>query len=192
MQSMLNVKDLNGKLSFMSENFTAQHINFSAFYPILILCSLTNSSQRSKSVISDDIPSEVTRNYPLRRHTAIVDFKPKVSKWTKVKAAFKWEKANALPEHRTHSKSGSKKEILRPANIEVARYTSDMMDRSTNYLRIPSMPCTGASSGDSVISSSSRDMGLTQSPDYLSSGSSGDETDQPIKNKCKKNFFITK
>ena len=39
---------------------------------------------------------ENNRNYPLRRQSAVSDFKPKVSKWTKVKAAFKWEKTNNL------------------------------------------------------------------------------------------------
>lgn len=58
-------------------------------------------------------------NYPLRRQSAIIDFKPKVSKWTKVKAAFKWEKANALPI--SEEKSGSDKNSLAPINTEVAR-----------------------------------------------------------------------
>lgn len=38
-----------------------------------------------------------------------------VSKWTKVKAAFKWEKANALNE------SKSAESVLTPINTEVAR-----------------------------------------------------------------------
>lgn len=74
--------------------------------------------------------SDAPRNYPLRRQSAIVDFKPKVSKWTKVKAAFKWEKANALPDnmHSASSSStkvtglGGKTKEISPVNTEVARY----------------------------------------------------------------------
>lgn len=40
-----------------------------------------------------------------------------VSKWTKVKAAFKWEKANALP----LNESKSTESILTPNNNELAR-----------------------------------------------------------------------
>uniref|UniRef100_A0A336N349 CSON005486 protein n=1 Tax=Culicoides sonorensis TaxID=179676 RepID=A0A336N349_CULSO len=131
--------------------------------------------ERSKSALAEEIISDAPRNYPLRRQSAIVDFKPKVSKWTKVKAAFKWEKANALPDdiHSTSATShqtkitgmpGKCKEIT-PVNTEVAR-----------YLRVPSIPCAGASSGDSVISSSSRDI----APEYLSSESSGDEMESKI------------
>ena len=53
----------------------------------------------------------------LRRQSTYSDSKSKVSKWTKVKAAFKWEKANvpALME-------GSRDSIgLTPNNTEVAR-----------------------------------------------------------------------
>lgn len=53
----------------------------------------------------------------LRRQSTYSDSKSKVSKWTKVKAAFKWEKANvpALLE-------GSRDSIgLTPNNTEVAR-----------------------------------------------------------------------
>lgn len=77
--------------------------------------------------------NENNRNYPLRRQSAISDFKPKVlgnplkicqnkylininqlkvSKWTKVKAAFKWEKANTL----TLNESKSSDSILSPHN----------------------------------------------------------------------------
>jgi hypothetical protein len=41
-----------------------------------------------------------------------------VSKWTKVKAAFKWEKANALP----LNESKSTDSILTPNNHELARF----------------------------------------------------------------------
>lgn len=78
---------------------------------------------------------ENDRNYPLRRQS---DFKPKVtkkslkklpvdikqmqnlsqvSKWTKVKAAFKWEKTNALP----LAESKSSDSVLSPNNSELAR-----------------------------------------------------------------------
>lgn len=46
-----------------------------------------------------------------------------------------------------------------------------------------------ASSGDSVISSSSRDMGFGQSPDYLSSDSSGDEMENKSTAKGKETLF---
>ncbi|XP_062555963.1 uncharacterized protein LOC134220820 isoform X2 [Armigeres subalbatus] len=107
--------------------------------------------ERSKSVINDEISGfyqsmsmnsskESGRNYPLRRQSAISDFKPKVSKWTKVKAAFKWEKTSALP---AASEIKASEAMMIPVNNEVAR-----------YLRVPSVPCVG-SSGDSVFSSSS-------------------------------------
>ncbi|KXJ75317.1 hypothetical protein RP20_CCG011977 [Aedes albopictus] len=110
--------------------------------------------ERSKSVINEEISGiyqslsmsasggskESGRNYPLRRQSAISDFKPKVSKWTKVKAAFKWEKTSALP---AASEIKTSEAMMIPVNNEVAR-----------YLRVPSVPCVG-SSGDSVFSSSS-------------------------------------
>ncbi|XP_055615952.1 uncharacterized protein LOC129762023 isoform X2 [Toxorhynchites rutilus septentrionalis] len=103
--------------------------------------------ERSKSVVNEEISSflysggskDSGRNYPLRRQSAISDFKPKVSKWTKVKAAFKWEKTSALP-----GNDGKATEAMMiPVNSDIAR-----------YLRVPSVPCVG-SSGDSVFSSSS-------------------------------------
>ncbi|XP_035773757.1 uncharacterized protein LOC118456784 isoform X2 [Anopheles albimanus] len=106
----------------------------------------SSKRERSKSVINDEIGAfpmhgkETSgRNYPLRRQSAISDFKPKVSKWTKVKAAFKWEKTSALPANEIKSSEA----MMIPVNNEVAR-----------YLRVPSIPCVG-SSGDSVFSSSS-------------------------------------
>ncbi|XP_040157028.1 uncharacterized protein LOC120896726 isoform X1 [Anopheles arabiensis] len=116
----------------------------------------SSKRERSKSVINDEIGNFQLhrkesggggggggggsgRNYPLRRQSAISDFKPKVSKWTKVKAAFKWEKTSALPANEIKSTEA----MMIPVNNEVAR-----------YLRVPSIPCVG-SSGDSVFSSSS-------------------------------------
>ncbi|XP_049530622.1 uncharacterized protein LOC125948512 isoform X2 [Anopheles darlingi] len=106
----------------------------------------SSKRERSKSVINDEIGAfpmhgkeNSGRNYPLRRQSAISDFKPKVSKWTKVKAAFKWEKTSALPANEIKSSEA----MMIPVNNEVAR-----------YLRVPSIPCVG-SSGDSVFSSSS-------------------------------------
>lgn len=91
--------------------------------------------ERSKSVINDEISGfyqsmgmisggsgsgskESGRNYPLRRQSAISDFKPKVSKWTKVKAAFKWEKTSALP---AASEIKTSEAMMVPVNNEVAR-----------------------------------------------------------------------
>lgn len=86
--------------------------------------------------------------YPLRRQSAITDIKAKVSKWTKVKAAFKWERANPSLNGTvdTVGKSTDSGIGLLPLNTEVAR-----------YLRVPSLPiaCTGASSADSMMSASS-------------------------------------
>ncbi|XP_052867523.1 uncharacterized protein LOC128273569 [Anopheles cruzii] len=106
----------------------------------------SSKRERSKSVINEEIANfqlarkeSSGRNYSLRRQSAISDFKPKVSKWTKVKAAFKWEKTSALPANEIKSSEA----MMIPVNNEVAR-----------YLRVPSIPCVG-SSGDSVFSSSS-------------------------------------
>ncbi|XP_053671967.1 uncharacterized protein LOC128722154 [Anopheles nili] len=106
----------------------------------------SSKRERSKSVINDEIGNfqlhrkeSGGRSYTLRRQSAISDFKPKVSKWTKVKAAFKWEKTSALPANEIKSSEA----MMIPVNNEVAR-----------YLRVPSIPCVG-SSGDSVFSSSS-------------------------------------
>ncbi|XP_065073135.1 uncharacterized protein LOC135697409 isoform X2 [Ochlerotatus camptorhynchus] len=108
----------------------------------------SSKRERSKSVINEEISgfyqssmssNQSGRNYPLRRQSAISDFKPKVSKWTKVKAAFKWEKTSALPANEIKTSEAT----MVPVNNEVAR-----------YLRVPSVPCVG-SSGDSVFSSSS-------------------------------------
>lgn len=63
------------------------------------------------------------RNYPLRRQSAISDFKPKVSKWTKVKAAFKWEKTSALPANEIKSSEA----MMIPVNNEVARYVGSLL-----------------------------------------------------------------
>jgi hypothetical protein len=93
-------------------------------------------------VLAEDIHQmeqnkENNSSYVLRRQSAMsTDFKPKVSKWTKVKAAFKWEKANALQDPKPDM-------MLAPINNEVAR-----------YLRVPSIT-HGASSVDSAMSSSS-------------------------------------
>lgn len=113
-----NVRVLSGKFSVY---------NFIYFIRSYDQCIL---SERSKSALAEEILSDAPRNYPLRRQSAIVDFKPKVSKWTKVKAAFKWEKANALPDD-IHSASstkatglGVKAKEISPVNTEVARYCS--------------------------------------------------------------------
>lgn len=88
--------------------------------------------------------SQTQSTYPLRRQSAVTDIKAKVSKWTKVKAAFKWERANpSLNENGKSTDSGIG--LISPLNTEVIR-----------YLRVPTMPiaCAG-SSADSVLSSSS-------------------------------------
>lgn len=39
--------------------------------------------------------SKENKPYPLRRQSAVTDIKANVSRWTKVKAVFKWEKLDA-------------------------------------------------------------------------------------------------
>ncbi|XP_037026267.1 uncharacterized protein LOC119067416 isoform X2 [Bradysia coprophila] len=129
-----------------------------------------NSSKRnrlrSKSVFTDDIlsmPDKENKSYTLRRQSAVgSDIKAKVSKWTKVKAAFKWERANVSSMN--EGKSTDSGIGLSPINNEVAR-----------YLRVPSIPCTG-SSADSVLSSSSGHLlsgsSVPPTPGTMSSASS--------------------
>lgn len=59
-----------------------------------------------------------SRPYLLRRQSTYSDNKSKVSKWTKVKAAFKWERANVPPTAAHDSNT------LMPLNLEVERYFS--------------------------------------------------------------------
>lgn len=85
--------------------------------------------ERSKSFMIEDMPSiradrEASKSHGgipqlLRRQSTYCDSKSKVSKWTKVKAAFKWEKANVpimYEAHRDGSNVG-----LTPNNTELAR-----------------------------------------------------------------------
>lgn len=78
---------------------------------------------RSKSVFTDDIlsmPDKENKSYALRRQSAVgSDIKAKVSKWTKVKAAFKWERANVSSMN--EGKSTDSGIGLSPINNEVAR-----------------------------------------------------------------------
>ncbi|XP_075148332.1 uncharacterized protein LOC142222202 [Haematobia irritans] len=130
--------------------------------------------ERSKSFIIEDMPSlradrESSKSHGgipqlLRRQSTYCDSKSKVSKWTKVKAAFKWEKANVpimYEQHKDGNIIG-----LQPNNTEVAR-----------YLRVPSAPC-GNSSADSILSSSSGHLlSETGTPGTISSASSIDDID---------------
>uniref|UniRef100_A0A1A9WY55 Uncharacterized protein n=1 Tax=Glossina brevipalpis TaxID=37001 RepID=A0A1A9WY55_9MUSC len=90
--------------------------------------------ERSKSFMIEDIASlreeresdknNAVKQHLLRRQSTYGDSKSKVSKWTKVKAAFKWEKAN----------------------VPVKVYAM--------YLRVPSVPCGGSSADSILSSSS--------------------------------------
>jgi len=81
--------------------------------------------ERSKSMMEDEInmylrgdrqlKMSTSRPYLLRRQSTYSDNKSKVSKWTKVKAAFKWERANVPPT------GGQEPGTLMPLNIEVER-----------------------------------------------------------------------
>ncbi|XP_023034219.1 uncharacterized protein LOC6648056 isoform X2 [Drosophila willistoni] len=129
--------------------------------------------ERSKSMMEDEInmyiknerplKTSLSRPYLLRRQSTYSDNKSKVSKWTKVKAAFKWERANVPP-----SGSAQESNVLLPVNNEVER-----------YLKVPVSVAGGSSSADSIISSSSghfmSDTGGT--PGTISSASSMDELD---------------
>lgn len=46
------------------------------------------------------------------------------------------------------------------------------------YLKVPSPMCTGVSSGESVVSSSSRDLGVQTPDDMTSDDSSVDDMDE--------------
>lgn len=127
------------------------------------------------------------------RQSTISDIKAKVSKWTKVKAAFKWERANVTSFN--ENKSTDSGIGLAPVNNEIARYIVEYLIGILNshyhntilifvcrYLRVPSVPCTG-SSGDSVLSSSSGGhllsggSSIPATPGTLSSASSVEELD---------------
>ncbi|XP_022224907.2 uncharacterized protein LOC111075742 [Drosophila obscura] len=137
--------------------------------------------ERSKSMMDDDINmfikgerpmkslSSSSRPYLLRRQSTYSDNKSKVSKWTKVKAAFKWERANVPP---TGAAGAPETSVLVPLNHEVER-----------YLKVPIGQAGGSSSADSVISSSSghfmSDTGGT--PGTISSASSMDDLEAGLR-----------
>ena len=82
---------------------------------------------RSKSIIVENSAVSVDKErkeYPLRRQSAITDIKAKVSKWTKVKAAFKWERANVSSLN--DGKSTDSGIGLSPINNEVARFDKEI------------------------------------------------------------------
>lgn len=132
------------------------------------------------------MPDKENKSYTLRRQSAVgSDIKAKVSKWTKVKAAFKWERANVSSMN--EGKSTDSGIGLSPINNEVARLVSKIffffsnewndqfIDDRLRYLRVPSIPCTG-SSADSVLSSSSGHLlsgsSVPPTPGTMSSASS--------------------
>ncbi|XP_017124065.1 uncharacterized protein LOC108143972 isoform X1 [Drosophila elegans] len=129
--------------------------------------------ERSKSMMDEDLnvfmkgerpglKLSSSRPYLLRRQSTYSDNKAKVSKWTKVKAAFKWERANVPPS----GPGAPETSVLMPLNHEVER-----------YLKVPICVAAGSSSADSIISSSSghimSDTGGT--PGTISSASSMDD-----------------
>jgi len=59
-----------------------------------------------------------SKPYLLRRQSTYSDNKAKVSKWTKVKAAFKWERANVPPS----GPGAPETNVLMPLNHEVERF----------------------------------------------------------------------
>ncbi|EDW24393.1 GL24126 [Drosophila persimilis] len=135
--------------------------------------------ERSKSMMDEEInmfmkgerpmKTNSSRPYLLRRQSTYSDNKSKVSKWTKVKAAFKWERANVPP---SGSGGAPESNVLVPLNHEVER-----------YLKVPISQAGGSSSADSVISSSSghfmSDTGGT--PGTISSASSMDDLEAGLR-----------
>ncbi|KAH8276833.1 hypothetical protein KR026_001492 [Drosophila bipectinata] len=142
--------------------------------------------ERSKSMMDEDLnvfmktervtkSASSSRPYLLRRQSTYSDNKAKVSKWTKVKAAFKWERANVPPS----GPGGPENSILMPLNHEVER-----------YLKVPITVAAGSSSADSIISSSSghivSDTGGT--PGTMSSASSMDDLETSSRHNFRKSF----
>ncbi|XP_055902825.1 uncharacterized protein LOC129938998 [Eupeodes corollae] len=157
--------DLETNISLLSSILEA-----SKSTPLKRTTAKQGSRERSKSVFvpGANQPTEKDpKPPPIRRQSVFTEGKSKVSKWTKVKAAFKWEKANvpALNE----CKSSDSGIGLLPINHEVAR-----------YLRVPSVPC-GGSSADSILSSSSGHLlSETGTPGTISSASSVDDIERAI------------
>ncbi|XP_033232564.1 uncharacterized protein [Drosophila pseudoobscura] len=135
--------------------------------------------ERSKSMMDEEInmfmkgerpmKTNSSRPYLLRRQSTYSDNKSKVSKWTKVKAAFKWERANVPP---SGSGGAPESNVLVPLNHEVER-----------YLKVPISQAGASSSADSIISSSSghfmSDTGGT--PGTISSASSMDDLEAGLR-----------
>lgn len=139
-----------------------------------IYLRIPRQRMRSKSVANppDDHSLQLTpdrdlllrqQQYPLRRQSAITDIKAKVSKWTKVKAAFKWERAN--PSLNENGKSTDSGIGLSPINNEVAR-----------YLRVPSSPIGGGVGGGGAGSSADSVLSFSSGGHVLSGGSSNPAT----------------
>lgn len=87
---------------------------------------LRRQRNRSSSMGIDKCTSELDYKIERRASTPVTDDRnkrAKVSKWTKVKAAFKWEKASSTVNDVNHSDNNG----LVPVNYELAR-----------YLRVPS------------------------------------------------------
>lgn len=98
---------------------------FSFTYIFSIIIFANRQRLRSKSVIGEDLPSSQdgpNKPFPLRRQSAISDIKAKVSKWTKVKAAFRWESANVTAMNEGKSTDSGINIGLSPVNYEVARF----------------------------------------------------------------------
>lgn len=163
--------------------------------------------ERSKSMMDEDLnvfmkPERVTKSasssrpYLLRRQSTYCDNKAKVSKWTKVKAAFKWERANVPPS----GPGAPENSILMPLNHEVERYLFETHSTPLDfivyyffcrYLKVPITVAAGSSSADSIISSSSghiiSDTGGT--PGTISSASSMDDLESGSRHNFRK--YIT-
>ncbi|XP_037949497.1 uncharacterized protein LOC119680645 [Teleopsis dalmanni] len=143
--------------------------------PSIKKADLKQQRERSKSVAlldEHETKNVNSRQRLLRRQSTYSDGKSKVSKWTKVKAAFKWERAN-VPALMESNKESTNNVGLLPINHEVAR-----------YLRVPTNQCGGSSSADSIMSSSSGHiLSETGTPGTISSASSMDD----IENSCSGN-----
>lgn len=111
----------------------------------------------------------ITRNNSKKSLVDLPKKNAKVSKWTKVKAAFKWEKASPTVTGAKSQDSGIGG--ILPVNNEVAR-----------YLRVPSCnePNEGVSPADSVLSGSWQGTHGLSTPGTVSSASSTDDLNVSI------------
>lgn len=118
---------------------------------------------RNFSVVSEEAIKPDVDDLPRKSIDSTMKKSSKVSKWTRVKAAFKWEKASPTVSCAKSQDSGIGGML--PVNNEVAR-----------YLRVPSGdPHEGVSPADSVLSGSWQGTHGLSTPGTISPASSTDD-----------------